>query len=907
MPTRKVSNGPAKNNATKAAAKAEKEALKAAKALAKEAKALAKDDAVIFKEIYTIIQKEKDAGYDKLVDLVNKTPLKVLQEREGEKSLLEKAIDIRSLKIVKLLIDKGVPLKTKSTTETYLSMAVDSGNLDILKLLHSTGSIDINDGRLYPLLKAVSKGDIKILNYLLDNGADMNISKEGSRGVFLTAVRSGDEKMVKVLLDRGIDKTVLDDEERNAWFHLTWFKKTTVKTAKLLLDSGLDINKVDKKGYNPIAYYLIASYGDPIHPDLLKFFIDNGANINIKIGEGNSILHLFTNNYVPNHFDIIKDNIKMLVKAGLNVNIRNGLGRSPLLQIVVDSYKRPPHRSIDPLSKISILESAGADLNSKGPGYKIEHRPISNALIECIRIGFYTSAKYLIDKGTDLNWRPLSEMPDLGRGALHMLAVNKASETVALIKYFLTKPGIDKDILSNEGVTPLCLAVFTNNLENVKALVEGGADVNKIFEAGNAGSNALYYAALYDLPILEYLTRLEQTDKEVRYNGSTLFNLAKTTTKFKPEIREFIIKHYEKKQIVKLWKGWSRANAAQFDGVFSADSKEAADVTCCPICLKTVVRTDGCVYIQGHDCSQLEGFYHTGLYEKYKNSEGRITWCTICGRIARGHRHYALGPAQAVEKPELLTPGDPFTTDCKKDSGGGGIEEKMARYRRMREYALELQGEIGKKTENEALEEMVEEMWNAPMFRTAALRKIMEKREWNIPAQMFPLPIDDPVEDKGGVDMTKLPNIEKPSGDKDLLPIIVKGLDQIMQDEGDVIQFNHRQKDGHVFNHEGNCISAESLEMFITGQNGKFKTDESFGLCWAYPGNCNGRLYPSDVKPYIDPAVYNEYKDKFNWKFRAKTRGGAWATRKLKRGLKSVFVPASNAQCYLPIRGKKKI
>jgi hypothetical protein len=350
--------------------------------------------------------------------------------------------------------------------------------------------------------------------------------------------------------------------------------------------------------------------------------------------------------------------------------------------------------------------------------------------------------------------------------------------------------------------------------------------------------------------------------------------------------------------------------------------------------------------MQGHNCSRLEGFYHKRLYEMYKSAEsGVITWCTICGRICHGHRHYALGPATGA-KPELLIGRDPFTLDCKATEGGGGELEKLARYRRMREYALELQDDIGKKTKKVALEELVEEMWNAPMVRKGILPKMLAERQWNIPASAFPLPpANAPAAE---VDMATLPDIRIPDADRDVVvPNVVQGTDTIMGEDGEVIQFHHRQTDGPaaggLFHHENNFISAESLAMWINGQNDKYKTDESFGLCWSFPGMCNGRLYPEEIERFfVDAdnaeldaelkALFADYKKKFNWKFRVRAGGSGSkrktrknhkhgkscrhnkiATRKVNRKTKrrqtggepkNVFVPATNAQCNLPSRKK---
>jgi hypothetical protein len=403
-----------------------------------------------------------------------------------------------------------------------------------------------------------------------------------------------------------------------------------------------------------------------------------------------------------------------------------------------------------------------------------------------------------------------------------------------------------------------------------------------------------------------------------------------------------------------MWQGWSRANASQFDSIFAVDRKESRDSSCCPVCLKTVVRTDGCVYMQGHNCSRLEGFYHKRLYEMYKSAEsGVITWCTICGRICHGHRHYKLSTADGP-KPELIIGHDPFTLDCKITEGGGGELEKLARYRKLREYTLqELQDKVGKITQKAALERLVEEMWNAPIGnREVFYAKILEKREWNIPASAFPLPpANAPAAE---VDIATLPDIRIPAADINVVvPNVLQGTDTIMGEDGEVIQFHHRQTGGPaaggLFHHENNFISAESLAMWINGQNDKYKTDESFGLCWSYPGMCNGRLYPEEIERFfVDAdnaeldtelkAIFADYKKKFNWKFRVRTGGKRSDNKRITRKARSnhkhgksckhskivtrksvrktkqrqsggepknVFVPATNAQCYLP--SSKKI
>ena len=104
-----------------------------------------------------------------------------------------------------------------------------------------------------------------------------------------------------------------------------------------------------------------------------------------------------------------------------------------------------------------------------------------------------------------------------------------------------------------------------------------------------------------------------------------------------------------------------------------------------------------------HKCTEMP-YYHAELYNKYKNSEGKISWCTICGRICVGHYHYPIVSVDA-SKPQPLIFGqpNPFENDCRLTNGGGGLPEKIARIRQLRETARELQADIDKLDHEEAM------------------------------------------------------------------------------------------------------------------------------------------------------------------------------------------------------------
>jgi hypothetical protein len=399
--------------------------------------------------------------------------------------------------------------------------------------------------------------------------------------------------------------------------------------------------------------------------------------------------------------------------------------------------------------------------------------------------------------------------------------------------------------------------------------------------------------------VIEALLKVPGFNPEIKIRGLTVLERAEKNTYTKvPEINAFLVKLLTPPET--LWEGWTRNDLDKFDVIF--EDATANEYSCCPVCLKYVERSEGCMYIREHNCTAHgRDYYHKELYKKYKSAEGRIYWCTICGRISLGHRHYELAAANGPV-PTLLVGHDPFAPDCKRDGGGGRIE-KVARFRRLREYALELQDDVGKKTFTTAMNELVEEMWNAPLARKGVLKRIMEEKKWNIPAEAFPAPPPPPAE--VAIDFASFPNLTKTGDEAALVPTVVQGTDVILQEpDMEVIQFHHKQPDGSINHHTVTCIGADSLTHMVSQAVGAYKTP-NFGLCWEVNG-CKGRLWPEEIKPFVPDELYNEYRMKFNWKFRGGVAGGRRTRKQRRRNThrgghqQNIFVPATNAQCYLP-------
>ena len=89
------------------------------------------------------------------------------------------------------------------------------------------------------LLFAASNGNEKIVELLLEKGADIQVAP-GNRTLLMIAAGNGNEKMVELFLEKGADVNAVD---HRGWTALLFAaKKGNEKIVELLLEKGADVN-----------------------------------------------------------------------------------------------------------------------------------------------------------------------------------------------------------------------------------------------------------------------------------------------------------------------------------------------------------------------------------------------------------------------------------------------------------------------------------------------------------------------------------------------------------------------------------------------------------------------------------------------------------------------------------------
>jgi uncharacterized protein len=202
---------------------------------------------------------------------------KLIEMGENPNPFLECAIISRKSSILKLLIDATSDIQLENNE--LLSLASERGDLDLVKILIERG-LDVNNYDadyfwIHPVVKAIAnahthiyqhlisclvknrdilnaiaiqevarQGDIKTLDFLIDNGIDINaVDYLWGSTPLMVAVSANQSTMVSYLIDRGANINLQDLEGKTAL--MIAINNSSVSMVKELLLAGAEKNLKD--------------------------------------------------------------------------------------------------------------------------------------------------------------------------------------------------------------------------------------------------------------------------------------------------------------------------------------------------------------------------------------------------------------------------------------------------------------------------------------------------------------------------------------------------------------------------------------------------------------------------------------------------------------------------------------
>ncbi|KAK8834653.1 hypothetical protein M9Y10_026475 [Tritrichomonas musculus] len=283
-----------------------------------------------------------------------------------------------------------------------------------------------------PFHLSVENENEEIVDYLIENGANVNLSDADGCVPVHIAAKIGSFQLLSKLIQKGA-KANKKSKNGRTLFHFAafsgspWIINKIISTFKEEGDVKININTPDQFGRIPL-HYACEQGSVSVVEELLKLHSD----VNLRDVDG----------MLPIHFAAIK-------------------GNTDIIQLLI-KYRSPVYAK---------------DSNLRTP---------LHLACEC---GSYKAVRLLCRKFKNL----VNEETKNGLTPLHSLASSDFDVDNADLVHYLVSKGSDINKKTKFGQTPLQCAIENGFLNTIGALVESGADLN-IMNSSNSKGNEVYYS-----------------------------------------------------------------------------------------------------------------------------------------------------------------------------------------------------------------------------------------------------------------------------------------------------------------------------------------------------------------------------------------------------------------------------
>jgi cytohesin len=258
---------------------------------------------------------------------------------------------VDQLEFAGVLIAHGADINKKtgegSSYKTPLNYAAESNNIAVAKLLIARHA-DIEGGGSSPLNSAGLNGDfLEMAQLLVENGAKVNAPSPTGWYPLQTAAGRGNIKVINYLLAQGADPNAADRAGNTALYSAA-ANDHGLSTAEALLRHGANPNARSRGGMT--ALHQAASQGAI---KMMELLLANRADVNAASNSGYMPLHGAVS---YGNMDTKKLKVEILLKSGANVNAKTSSdGETPL------------HKAISrgDIEIVKLLLNYGADVNAK--------------------------------------------------------------------------------------------------------------------------------------------------------------------------------------------------------------------------------------------------------------------------------------------------------------------------------------------------------------------------------------------------------------------------------------------------------------------------------------------------------------------------------------------------------------
>ncbi|XP_063914008.1 uncharacterized protein LOC135130538 isoform X1 [Zophobas morio] len=344
-----------------------------------------------FKDLPTILYYIIKFDYTHLLNSVKEVPY--IETTTGG-SLLHLCAAFDRPHILRLLLESKLYRRTINKTDQRkwapVHYASCFGHLNIMKSLKNMGGdlhLGSRSGEDTPLYVAAQYEQIEVLQYLLSNKSNVNVSKKNGWTPLLVAVQKSFMAVIQLLVEHKADVNMPNKDGYGPLYVAA--RKGNLEVAKYLISKGAKVNMVGKNGEGPL--YIAAKFG---YLQVVKLLIHKQANVNAVKTNGWTPLTIAIKN---GHLQVVK--LLMETNPVCNSNSIMGSIWKPMTPM---TWKRKLHQPLDIAAQNGSVEMAEFLLTK---GVKLNADDSQNPLYQAVCCGRVDMAKLFIKHGAKIKPR----------------------------------------------------------------------------------------------------------------------------------------------------------------------------------------------------------------------------------------------------------------------------------------------------------------------------------------------------------------------------------------------------------------------------------------------------------------------------------------------------------------------